>query len=43
MVEYPAARRPTAQQARRAWLNVPHGEKDEAKPLGARWDPTAKR
>lgn len=24
-------------------LNVPFGEKDEAKALGARWDPTRKK
>ena len=27
----------------RAYLNVPFAEKDEAKALGARWDPTARR
>ena len=26
----------------RAWLDVPFSEKDEAKALGARWDPSAK-
>jgi hypothetical protein len=27
----------------RAWLDVPYAEKDQAKALGARWDPTARR
>ena len=27
----------------RAWLDVPYAEKDEAKRLGARWDPYVKR
>jgi hypothetical protein len=27
----------------RAWLDVPYAEKDQAKALGARWDPQAKR
>jgi len=27
----------------RAWLDVPYVEKDEAKSLGARWDPSARR
>ncbi|WP_433237720.1 DUF5710 domain-containing protein [Streptosporangium sp. CA-135522] len=27
----------------RLWLDVPYSEKDEAKALGARWDPAAKR
>ncbi|GGL48385.1 DUF5710 domain-containing protein [Planomonospora parontospora] len=27
----------------RLWLDVPYGQKDEAKALGARWDPAAKR
>jgi hypothetical protein len=27
----------------RIWLDVPFGEKDEAKALGARWDPAARR
>ncbi|MFF4990530.1 DUF5710 domain-containing protein [Streptosporangium saharense] len=27
----------------RLWLDVPYNEKDEAKALGARWDPTARR
>lgn len=27
----------------RAWLDVPFGDKDAAKPLGARWDPAARR
>ena len=29
--------------AGRTWLDVPYQEKDEAKALGARWDPNAKR
>lgn len=29
--------------AAQIWLDVPFGEKDEAKALGARWDPAAKR
>lgn len=29
--------------AERIWLDVPFGEKDEAKAAGARWDPRAKR
>ncbi|WP_414989805.1 DUF5710 domain-containing protein [Aeromicrobium sp.] len=29
--------------AQRIWLDVPYGEKDAAKSLGARWDPVAKR
>ncbi len=28
---------------RRAWLDVPYAEKDQAKAVGARWDPAAKR
>ena len=27
----------------RTWLDVPYAEKDDAKALGARWDPSAKR
>ena len=27
----------------KVWLDVPFGEKDEAKALGARWDPDARR
>lgn len=27
----------------RMWLDVPYGDKDEAKGLGARWDPDARR
>lgn len=27
----------------RVWLDVPFGEKDEAKALGARWDAGARR
>ncbi|MFD0922421.1 DUF5710 domain-containing protein [Saccharopolyspora rosea] len=27
----------------RIWLDVPFAEKDEAKSLGARWDPAEKR
>ena len=27
----------------RIWLDVPYQEKDQAKALGARWDPAAKR
>ncbi|MGI8816112.1 MAG: DUF5710 domain-containing protein [Pseudonocardia sp.] len=49
MIE-PAHPRPTtpgqahhAGQRVRAWLDVPFAEKDEAKRLGARWDPAAKR
>ena len=33
----------SAAAAGRAWLDVPFGEKDEAKALGARWDPAARR
>ncbi|GLZ36880.1 DUF5710 domain-containing protein [Actinokineospora sp. NBRC 105648] len=29
--------------AERVWLDVPYRDKDEAKALGARWDPTGKR
>lgn len=29
--------------AQKNWLDVPFSEKDEAKALGARWDPSAKR
>ncbi|GAA2398963.1 hypothetical protein GCM10010420_26590 [Streptomyces glaucosporus] len=29
--------------AERLWLDVPYGEKDEAKAAGARWDPAARR
>ncbi len=29
--------------ANRVWLDVPFGEKDEAKAAGARWDPAARR
>lgn len=41
MNEYPAAPRPTSRA--RVWLDVPYAEKDEAKALGARWDPQVKR
>jgi hypothetical protein len=27
----------------RSWLDVPFGDKDEAKAAGARWDPQARR
>jgi hypothetical protein len=27
----------------RSWLDVPSGDKDEAKAAGARWDPQARR
>lgn len=30
-------------RAGRAWLDVPHSDKDAAKALGARWDPAARR
>jgi len=30
-------------QPSRAWLDVPYAEKDQAKTLGARWDPQARR
>lgn len=33
----------TTAQASRAWLDVPHAEKDAAKAHGARWDPEARR
>lgn len=43
MAEQSAARRPSGQQAGRAYLDVPYAEKDAAKALGARWDQAAKR
>jgi hypothetical protein len=42
MVEQPPARRSTAGGSR-VYLDVPYGEKDAAKALGARWDQTARR
>lgn len=33
----------TGRGTQRAWLDVPFSEKDQAKALGARWDPVAKR
>ena len=39
----PSARTAPATATERAWLDVPFGEKDAAKALGARWDPSARR
>lgn len=39
----PSARAARATATERAWLDVPFGEKDAAKALGARWDPSARR
>lgn len=39
----PSARSAPASATARAWLDVPFGDKDAAKALGARWDPSARR
>lgn len=38
-----SARSAPATAIERAWLDVPFGEKDAAKALGVRWDPSARR
>lgn len=44
MVEHSTPHRPsTGLQTSRAYLDVPYAEKDQAKAIGARWDPQARR
>ena len=40
MTHHPPAPSP---KRTRTWLDVPYGDKDQAKAVGARWDPAAKR